>query len=240
MIAAAVGPARHSEVAARLTDVRDRITAACAEVGRDPTEITLIAVVKRFPASDVLTLADLGIADVAENRDQEAVAKLAELGPAADRVNWHFVGQLQRNKCRSVARYAAMVHSVDRVVLVPELAAAAGRYRDAPLDVLLQVSLDADPGRGGAPVEHLDELAAAVAERSELRLRGLMAVAPMDWDPDRAFTALATAADRLRQRYPDATVLSAGMSGDFEAAIRHGATHLRMGSALLGTRPDLG
>ena len=159
---------------------------------------------------------------------------------------WHFVGQLQRNKCRSVVGYADVVHSVDSVRLAEALADAAQRLRDRPLDVLVQVSIDGDPRRGGAlaapdaePGRALSQVAAAVAARPALRLAGVMAVAPLDWQPADAFGRLAEIAAALRAEHPAATVVSAGMSEDLEAAIAYGATHVRVGSALLGKRPDL-
>jgi len=228
-------------LAANLARVRARIDAARAAAGRTD-EIALVAVTKTYPASDVALLADLGVTDVGENRDQEAAPKAAAVG---DRVRWHFVGQLQRNKARSVARYADVVQSVDSVRLARALdaaAAAAGRR----LDVLLQVSLDGDPHRGGAlpgsadPDRGLDPVAAAVAGHEALRLAGLMAVAPLGEDPDAAFARLAEVAARFRVDHPTASVLSAGMSDDLESAVSHGATHVRIGSALLGKRPPPG
>jgi len=150
------------------------------------------------------------------------------------------VGQLQRNKCKSVVQYADLVHSVDRPSIVDALDQAAEAHRDSPLDVLVQVGLDDDPGRGGVPPEDLAGLAAAVAGRASLRLRGLMAIAPLGVDPEPAYERLARLHAELRRDHPDATVLSAGMSGDLESAIRHGATHVRVGTALLGSRPMLG
>ena len=227
---------RRATLAASLARVRSRISAACEAAGRQRHEITMIAVTKTFPASDVIALAGLGVRDIGENRDQEASAKAAEVAAAGVDVRWHFVGRLQRNKCRSVVRYASMVHSVDRPQLVTTLAAAAESYRTEPLDVLIQVSLDDDPARGGASVADLPRLAAMVVEQPALRLRGLMAVAPLGVDPDPPFRRLAEIAAEFREAYPEATMLSAGMSGDLEAAIRHGATHVRIGSALLGSR----
>jgi uncharacterized pyridoxal phosphate-containing UPF0001 family protein len=153
-----------------------------------------------------------------------------------DALRWHFVGQLQSRKARSVAGYAAAVHSLDRTALVPLLADARGSDRPA-LDVFVQVSLDADPTRGGALEQDVPVLAAAVAERPELRLRGVMAVPPRDADPDAAFAHLRSIADAVRDRYPAADAISAGMSVDLEAAVRHGSTYVRVGSALLGQRP---
>jgi PLP dependent protein len=234
--------ARTEELAANLAAVRERIAAACRGAGRDPTEVALVVVTKTYPAADVLRLASIGVTDVGENRDQEAAPKAAQVSAEGGRLRWHFVGQLQRNKARSVVRYADLVHSVDRVRLVSSLDEAAGRYRDRPLDVLVQVSLDGDASRGGVVVESaepdvdLERVLAAAAAADGLRLRGLMAVAPLGWEPERAFAALAEIQADVRARYPDASILSAGMSGDLEAAIRYGATHVRVGSAVLGAR----
>jgi pyridoxal phosphate enzyme (YggS family) len=241
------GPApdeRRAQVAAALADVRSRIAAACRAAGRDPDDVTLVAVTKTYPASDVRLLADLGVRDVGENRDQEAAPKAAEVAAAGSRVRWHFVGQLQRNKCRSVAGYADVVQSVDSVRLATALAEAA-RRRERSLDVLVQVSLDGDPRRGGAlaespdPDRGLSAVTTAVARLEPVRLAGLMAVAPMAWAPEAAFARLAEIAERVRVDHPAATVLSAGMSADLEAAIAYGATHVRVGSALLGKRSTL-
>ena len=237
------GAGRRAEIAANLARVEERIAAACADAGRDRGELTLVAVTKTFPATDVGHLAALGVRDVGENRDQEAAAKVAACRDAGvEGLVWHFVGQLQRNKAGSVATYADVVHSVDRLRLVPALdraAGAAGRR----IAALVQVDLRDEPsddGRGGAAPTEVAELAAAVAAADRLVLGGVMAVAPVDADPDAAFARLAEVATRVRRDHPDAVVVSAGMSGDLEAAVRHGATHLRVGSALLGSRPPLG
>lgn len=229
---------RRAELAGGLARVRARIAAACDAAGRDRREITLIAVTKTFPASDAVALVDLGVRDLGENRDQEAAPKAAEVAAAGVSVRWHFVGQLQTNKCRSVVRYADLVHSVDREAVVVALDRAAVR-RSTPLEVLIQVSLDDDPKRGGMSVSGVSKLADQVAECERLRLRGVMAVVPLGANPDSEYQRLADVAFELRQAHPGATVVSAGMSGDLEAAIRHGATHVRVGSALLGGRPPL-
>ncbi|OLE26800.1 MAG: YggS family pyridoxal phosphate enzyme [Actinobacteria bacterium 13_1_20CM_3_71_11] len=237
-------PERQAELATSLARLRTRIADACTAAGRDRADVTLVAVTKTYPVSDVLHLARLGVRDIGENRDQEAAPKAVAVAAEGESVRWHFVGQLQRNKCRSVVGYADLVHSVDSVRLAGALGRAAQRYREAPLDVLVQVSVDGDPERGGA-VEageddrQLDRVADEVAGSAALRLRGVMTVAPLDWTPERAFARLAEIADRLRAHHPDATLVSAGMSGDLEPAIAFGATHLRVGSALLGNRPTL-
>jgi pyridoxal phosphate enzyme (YggS family) len=237
---------RRAELAAGLAAVRERIRAGCAPVGRDPAGVTLVVVTKAFPAGDVRLLAGLGVHDVGENRDAEAAGKVAE---SADLdLRWHFIGRLQTNKARSVARYAAMVHSVDRGGLVAALdraASAAGvggavGVGGRRLDVLLQVSLDGDPARGGVAVGSLEALAEQAAAASALRLRGIMAVAPLGVDPYRSFAVLPELSGRVRGVVPDARLISAGMSGDLEAALSCGATHLRVGSSVLGCRASLG
>jgi pyridoxal phosphate enzyme (YggS family) len=232
-------------IVAGLAQVRGRIAAACAAAGRDPTEVTLVAVTKTYPVRDVLRLVDLGVHDIGENRDQEAADKAAAVAAAGALVRWHFVGRLQRNKCRSVVGYADLVHSVDSVRLAEALGDAARRYRDRPLDVLVQVSVDGDPSRGGAVADgasdvDLDRVVETVTAAPALRLRGVMAVAPLDWAPERAFAHLADLAARIRAVEPAAMLVSAGMSEDLEPAIAHGATHVRVGSALLGKRVPLG
>ncbi|MEV6851616.1 YggS family pyridoxal phosphate-dependent enzyme [Actinoplanes sp. NPDC051411] len=206
-----------------------------AGVGRTAGAVTLTAVTKTYPASDVLLLAGLGVTDVGENRDQEAAPKAAEVRAAGVGLRWHYIGQLQRNKARSVAAYADVVESVDSERLAAALNKAAAN-RERPLDVLIQVSIDEDPERGGAAGDDLWRISDAVASSDGLRLCGLMAVAPLGWEPDRAFARLAELRSRLVAAHPGATTLSAGMSGDLEAAIRHGATHVRIGTSLLGMR----
>jgi pyridoxal phosphate enzyme (YggS family) len=235
---------RRAELAESLAAVRARIAAACAAAGRDESELTLIAVTKTFPASDVRLLAGLGLTDIGENRDQEAGPKAAECADLP--LTWHFVGRLQTNKARAVARYADVVHSVDRSRLVTALSDAAVRA-GRTLRCLVQVSLDEDPdggadgaggpgGRGGAAPGAVPGLADEIAGAAGLELGGVMAVAPLGADPLPAFTRLAGIAAEIRRNHPDARIVSAGMSGDLEQAIACGATHLRVGTALLGGR----
>jgi hypothetical protein len=235
---------RRAELERNLAAVRDRIAAAATASGRDPASITLIAVTKTYPASDVVLLASLGVRDIGENRDQEAAPKAIAVAQAGADVRWHYIGQLQRNKARSVARYASVVHSVDRLTLVEALDRARRDVGAAggvpPLDVLVQVSLDDKEGRGGAAVADVPAIAAAVDAAPALRIAGLMTVAPLGVNPESAFARLAAIAHDLATQYPQATTVSAGMSGDLEAAIAAGATHVRIGSALLGARPLLG
>jgi pyridoxal phosphate enzyme (YggS family) len=227
---------RREEIAANLDAVRRRIRDACTEAGRPEDDVALVVVTKFFPASDVRILADLGVTDVGENRHQEAEAKAAECADLG--LRWHFIGGLQSNKAAAVAAYADVVESVDRAKLVGPLSRGA-QAREADVDVLLQVSLD-PPGsdhRSGAAPADLPDLARRVVEADLLRLRGLMAVAPLGEDPRTAFARLADVHRELVREHPGATVLSAGMSGDLEEAIACGATHVRVGSAVLGPRP---
>ena len=232
---------RTDEIRDGLTAVRERIARSCEGVGRDPGEVTLVVVTKFFPTSDVRILADLGVTDVGENRHQEAEQKAAELADL--RLTWHFIGTLQSNKAAAVAQYADVVQSVDRPKLLAGLARGAHQRGTAGsvLDCLVQVDLDRDPkpGRGGCAPADVSDLATAIEAAEGLRLRGVMAVAPLGADPAEAFDALARIADDVRHAHPDATWLSAGMSADLEAAVERGATHLRVGSAVLGQRPSV-
>ncbi|WP_300010737.1 YggS family pyridoxal phosphate-dependent enzyme [Pseudonocardia sp.] len=232
---------RSRELARRLAAVRTRIGDACSAAGRDPAEVALLAVTKTVPAADVARLLDLGITDFGENRAQEAAAKVEEVAALRSGGRWHLVGGLQRNKARAVVRWAERVESVDSIRLADALDDAVRRAQDAgdragPLSVLLQFSVDGDPRRGGVPSEGLGPLAEHVVDCAGLHLDGLMAVAPLDADPDAAFAAVAAAADRLRSAFPQARTLSAGMSGDLEVAIRHGSNVVRVGTALVGER----
>jgi PLP dependent protein len=227
---------RADEIAERLAAVRDRIDSACAAAGRSSDEITLVVVTKFFPASDVRLLAGLGVRDVGENRHQEAVEKAAECEDLD--VRWHFIGGLQSNKAAAVAAYADVVHSVDRAKLVTGLARGASE-RGRDLECLVQVSLDPPgaSGRSGCDPDDVPALVERIQGAEGLELRGVMGVAPLGGDPDEAFARLAEIASATRREAPEATWISAGMSGDLEHALRHGATHLRIGSAVLGPRP---
>ncbi len=228
---------RRDELAANLAGVRERIDAACRDAGRDPSEITLVVVTKTYPASDVALLAELGVTDVGENRHPEAGDKAAEVEAV---LRWHFVGSVQTNKAGAVTRYADVVQSVDRTKLARSLsrgAEAAGRE----VGCLVQVDFDgSDAGRAGARPDDVVSLADVVAELPGLRLDGLMTVAPLGAAPAPVFEQLADLSASVRASHPGATTISAGMSEDFEAAIGAGATHLRIGRAVLGERPDLG
>lgn len=228
---------RRAELRANLDDVRTRMSRAASLAGRDAAELTLVVVTKTWPASDVRLLAELGVREVGENRDQEAAPKAAALADLP--LVWHFVGQLQSNKARSVVGYADVVESVDRPKLVTALDRAADQA-GRRVRCLVQVALDDVPGRGGVLPGQLPALADAVAAAPRLDLAGLMAVAPLGADPDSAFERLHRLGERMRADHPQARIVSAGMSGDLEAAVRHGATHVRIGTAVLGHRPPIG
>ncbi|HEY5836944.1 YggS family pyridoxal phosphate-dependent enzyme [Streptomyces sp.] len=235
---------RSAQLAANLAQVEERITTACEGAGRDRGEVTLIVVTKTYPADDVRLLAGLGVRQVAENRDQEAAPKAdacADLG-----LVWHFVGQLQTNKARSVVRYADHVHSVDRLRLVTVLSSAA-TAGERQVGCLVQVALDAESGargeRGGVAPDAVGALADAIAAAPGLRLDGVMTVAPLAGayagQPRAAFHRLMEISSRVRETHPTANMVSAGMSQDLDEAVAAGATHVRIGTAVLGVRPRL-
>ncbi|MCX5114250.1 YggS family pyridoxal phosphate-dependent enzyme [Streptomyces sp. NBC_00378] len=236
---------RKAQLADNLARVEERIVSACSAAGREREEVTLIVVTKTYPASDVRILHELGVRHVAENRDQDAAPKVAECADLS--LTWHFVGQLQTNKVRSVASYVDVVQSVDRVRLVTALSAAAER-EGRELGCLIQVALDAESGergdRGGVAPDGIEELAAAVESAPGLRLGGLMTVAPLAGPyagrQRAAFDRLMEFSSRLRGNHPAANMVSAGMSADLEDAVAAGATHVRVGTAVLGVRPGLG
>jgi pyridoxal phosphate enzyme (YggS family) len=236
---------RKDEIARNLAQVEERIAAACAAAGRSRDEVTLIVVTKTYPAADVRVLAELGVRHVAENRDQEAAPKAAECADLP--LRWHFVGQLQTNKVRSVVGYADVVQSVDRPRLVTALSKEAVRA-GREVGCLIQVALDAGESgrgeRGGVAPEGIEELADLVARSEGLRLDGLMTVAPLTGQyagrQRAAFDRLMDLSTDLRRGHPAATMVSAGMSADLEHAVAAGATHVRVGTAVLGVRPRLG
>ncbi|WP_405645820.1 YggS family pyridoxal phosphate-dependent enzyme [Streptomyces uncialis] len=236
---------RREELARNLARVEERITAACTAAGRERAEVTLVVVTKTYPADDVLILGELGVRQVAENRDQEAAPKAAATTAAP--LTWHFVGQLQTNKVRSVLGYASVVQSVDRGRLVTALSREAVRTGQE-VTCLIQVALDADESgrgaRGGVGPKGVPELADLLADAEGLRLGGLMTVAPLTGPyagrQREAFGRLMDLSTALRADHPAANMVSAGMSGDLEEAVAAGATHVRVGSAVLGVRPRLG
>ena len=220
-----------AQLADRWADVTARIADAARAAGRAPDDITTIVVTKFHPASLIRQLVQLGATNIGESRHQDAAPKAAEL--VGEPLIWHFVGQLQSNKARAVSDYCSVIHSVDRTSLVDALQRA-----QKPLDVFLELDLSGQPGRGGAQPHELDALAERVLNTDTLRLRGLMAVAPLGAEPRGAFAQLRSYSERLRTLAPEASDISAGMSGDFVDAIAEGATHLRIGTAITGERPQ--
>ncbi|SOJ55851.1 hypothetical protein MSIMFB_03331 [Mycobacterium simulans] len=243
---------RQSELTHALAAVRSRLAAAAEAAGRNVGEIELLPITKFFPATDVAILSRLGCRSVGESREQEASAKVAELARlfaapmrAGSRgIQWHMVGRIQRNKARSLAQWAHTVHSVDSLQVVTALdravaTALAESHRANPLRVYVQVSLDGDVSRGGVDIAAsgaVDRICAQVQESQNLELVGLMCIPPLDWDPDQAFDRLKCAHARMLESFPKAVGLSAGMSNDFEVAVKHGSTCVRVGTALLGPR----
>ncbi|MGO4300502.1 YggS family pyridoxal phosphate-dependent enzyme [Leifsonia sp. RAF41] len=219
-------------LAERLAAVREGVAGAARAAGRSPEELTTIVVTKFHPVSLVRELAQLGVTDVGENRHQEAQEKAAELADLD--LTWHFVGQLQSKKARQARRYASVIHSIDRVSLVDALASD-----ENSVDAFVQLNLTDDPGRGGVTDHDLEPLVEHVLSTPGLRLLGVMAVAPLGEEPARAFERVRIASDRVRSIAPDARFISAGMSQDYREAIAAGATHLRIGTAITGNRPEL-
>ena len=219
---------RIEELSRNLESVRARIAVAAGDSGRSTSEITLIVVTKTFPASDVKILYDLGVRDFGENRDQEASVKSAEL-PGDCR--WHFQGQIQSNKLKSIANWADVLHSIDDLAHAKKLDSLVSEK-----DIFIQVSLDNLPNRGGVLPELVPEFLDGLTVFPHLIVRGLMAVAPLDEEPATAFRQLKELSDQIVNDHPGAREISAGMSNDFEAAISQGATHIRIGSQILGVR----
>ena len=222
---------RKSEIATNLATVTERITAAAKKVNRSPSDIKLIVVTKTFPIIDLQFLYELGVRDFGENRDQEASQKVSEL---PSDINWHFQGQIQSNKLKSITSWATFIHSVDQLKYAKMISEFAG---DQKKSIFLQLSLDEIPeSRGGVDPAKLHELASELSQFSNLNLMGLMAVAPLDESTNQAFARLSKYHQLFVEHFPEAKFLSAGMSGDYESAILHGATHLRIGSSILGNR----
>ncbi|MGW9021174.1 YggS family pyridoxal phosphate-dependent enzyme [Leucobacter chromiiresistens] len=219
------------ELEERLRSVREGIAAACRDAGRSTEDVDLIVITKFHPAELIAALAALGVRDVGENRHQEAQEKAEALADLD--LRWHFVGQLQTKKARQAARYAHAIHSIDRERLIDAIGDG-----DRVIDAFLQVNLTDDPGRGGAAPDELERLAERVLEAPALRLRGVMAVAPLEEPAAAAFERLAGYSERVRALAPDADAISAGMTHDYREAIAAGATHLRIGSAITGKRPE--
>lgn len=225
-----MGDTAPTTLAERYALVRGAIADAARAAGRDPESVTTIVITKFHPVSLIRDLAALGHRHIGENRHQEAVVKHQETGDL-DLV-WHFVGQLQSNKAKAVAQYADVIHSIDRVSLINKLA-----DQDKAVDIFLEINLTDDPGRGGVMPEDLPELVTRSLAVPHITLRGVMAVAPLDEEPARAFERVLALREGVLALAPDATDLSLGMSGDFQEAIAAGATHLRIGTAITGKRP---
>lgn len=231
---------RREELHERWLTLLARIAAAARGAERDPAALTVIAVTKTWPAADIDHLRALGVRDVGENRVQELAAKLEELGVDASDISspslrWHFLGQLQRNKAALVGRSCAALHTLDRAALIQPLSAAA-QAAGRQLDVFIQLSIDGDPQRGGVREDEIAPLADLVAAAAHLRLRGLMTVPPLGTPSRPAFARLREVSEKLLRSHPEAAALSAGMSKDFEDAVKEGATHLRVGTVLMGSR----
>ncbi|MGN7192397.1 YggS family pyridoxal phosphate-dependent enzyme [Curtobacterium sp. MCBA15_004] len=222
-------------LATRLATVRGSIADAARVAGRSVDELTLVVVTKYHPASLVRDLAALGVTDVGENRHQEAQAKAAELADLG--LTWHFVGQLQSKKARQVRRYADVVHSLDRDSVVDAFAPTEAEPDPRVVEGFVQVNLTDDPGRGGVQPDAVEAMVERVLATGTVRLRGVMAVAPLEGSPRAAFARLRTISERVASLAPGATDISAGMSGDHAEAIAEGATHLRIGTAITGNRP---
>ena len=218
---------RRSEITSNLQVVRDEISKAVINAGRSLDEITLIAVTKTFPASDVEILRDLGVTHFGENRDADAAPKAAAVAGT-----WHFQGQIQSNKLKSITSWAHVIHSLDEIRHFEVIEKSAPH----PLEIFCQVSLDGSEGRGGVSEQKLYELAQAIEKSATHSLQGLMAVAPLGVDPADAFSKLSAIHKAFMADFPKANKLSAGMSGDYKEAIAHGATHIRIGSSILGSR----
>jgi pyridoxal phosphate enzyme (YggS family) len=221
---------RELEIATALANVEERISKASAAAGRERSEITLIAVTKTYPATDVKILRNLGVKNFGENRSDEGLEK-SELIPAT----WHFQGQVQGRKLKDIALWALFIHSIDSRDHIAKLSRICSE-RDRKISIFLQLSLDGAPDRGGVRAEQLTQLAEQVASDTNLHLAGLMCVPPVEYEFDRAFSEIADVHETFKKGFPDAAGLSAGMSSDFEVAIAYGATHLRVGSEILGSR----
>jgi len=223
--------AREIEIAQALKSVEDRIAEAATKAGRARNEITLIAVTKTYPASDVEILRNLGVQNFGENRNEEGVAKSALVSGT-----WHFQGQVQSRKLRDIASWATYIHSLDSADHIEKLSRIATEI-GKEIAIFLQLSLDGAPGRGGVVASEIRALADSVANLPQIKMVGLMCVPPVELEHERAFSEIADIHQGFLANFPTATFLSAGMSSDYEVAITHGATHLRVGSQILGSRP---
>jgi pyridoxal phosphate enzyme (YggS family) len=222
---------RKAELSESLADVRARILDATAKASRRLEEVTLIAVTKTYPANDVEILHELGVSNFGENRNAEGQEKSALVS-----AHWHYQGQIQSNKIAAISSWAQTVHSLDDLSHVAKFDRAVGEIPDKRLNIFIQISLDGDSTRAGVRGDELIAMGQAISSAKNLDLIGLMVVPPVQAEPEKAFSEVAELAQRFRQEFPKAQSLSAGMSGDFEIAIAHGATHIRVGSQILGPR----
>ena len=223
---------RKAELSRSLKDVRNRVSAAASKASRKPEDVTLVVVTKTYPVSDVEILHELGVTDFGENRSTEGLEKSSLIA-----AHWHFQGQIQSNKIAAISSWAQTVHSLDDLSHVAKFDRAVGEIPGKRLRVFIQLSLDGDASRAGVSGDELMALGHAVISTKHLDLAGLMVVPPVQAEPERAFSEVAAIAANFRREFPMAQSLSAGMSGDYEIAIAHGATHIRVGSQILGTRP---
>jgi pyridoxal phosphate enzyme (YggS family) len=225
---------RVDEISANLEKVKEQIKLAAASVNRLSDDITLVAVTKTFPVSDIEILYSLGIRDFGENRDQEASAKV---GLLPKDVRWHFQGQIQSNKLKSITSWASFIHSVDQLRYAQMISDySAGNEKP----IFMQVSLDKPPqSRSGVNPSELLELAGGISALPGIRLQGLMAVAPVNSPAEQAFAELEDIRSDFLSTFPAAKSLSIGMSGDYQIAIKYGATHIRIGSSILGIRSPI-
>jgi PLP dependent protein len=218
-------------------EVRERMAQAAAAAGRSAQSVTLLAVGKAQPPEMLAAAADCGVTDFGESYLQEALAKIAALRTQA--LTWHFIGHIQANKTRPIAETFRWVHALDRPKIAERL--AAQRPAQAPpLNVCLEVNIAGEPSKGGVTAAELPALAAAVAQLPRLALRGLMCIPPEETEPARQrawFARLRGLRDHLNAAGHCLDTLSMGMSGDFESAIREGATIVRLGTVLFGARP---
>lgn len=206
--------------------IQESVTAAAGRSGRDPGAVTVIAVSKTQAVEDILRAYDLGIRNFGENRFQEALPKMERL---PSDIVWHFIGGLQSNKAKRIAESFQAIHSIDSAAHVREISKASCSVLG-----FLQVNVGREPQKSGVLEEDLDTLLANVLESQQIRLLGLMAIPPVTADAEEGRKAFRDLAKMARERGLDG--LSMGMSGDFEAAIEEGATHVRIGTALFGSR----
>jgi pyridoxal phosphate enzyme (YggS family) len=222
---------RMTELSLSLADVRARVLEATAKASRKPEEVTLIAVTKTYPSSDVEILHQLGVTDFGENRSAEGLEKSSNVS-----AHWHFQGQIQSNKIAAISSWAQTVHSLDDLSHVAKFDRAVGEIPGKRLNVFVQISLDGDTSRAGVRGDDLLALGQAISSTRHLDLAGIMVVPPVHAEPEKAFSEVALLSQRFCLEFPSAQSLSAGMSGDYEIAIAHGATHIRVGSQILGPR----